>query len=158
MADLDMNQIQALSSNLRAVSDMTYPAIAAIADEYDASSAYNIGEYCIRSGLFYRCNTAIASGGEAWNVTHWDEVSVGEQLNNKVLYFTNVAVTATTGNIVSLSDARITSNHVLSESVFTNPSYITTDISWTTSAGSLILNGTCSTATTTNIVLVKKDN
>ena len=78
--------------------------------------------------------------------------------NNKVLYLTSVAVTATTGNIVSLSNSKITANHVLAECVWGNPSYITTDVTWTTGSGTLRLNGTCTTATTVNLVLVKKDN
>lgn len=84
MADLDMNQIQALSSNLRAVSDMTYPAIAAIADEYNASSAYNIGEYCIRNGLLYKCNTAIVSGGEPWTAAHWTQINITDELSGNI--------------------------------------------------------------------------
>lgn len=74
------------------------------------------------------------------------------------LYFTSVAVAATTGDIASISNAKITADHVLAECVFANPSAITTDVTWTTTAGSLVLNGTCTVATTANIVLVKKNN
>lgn len=74
------------------------------------------------------------------------------------LYITNVAVSVTAGNIATVSNSAITANHVVAECVFADPSYITTDVTWTTSAGSLVLNGTCTTATTANIVLVKKDN
>lgn len=78
--------------------------------------------------------------------------------SNKVLYLTNVACSATTGNFVSVSNSAITANHVLAECVFANPSAIATDVDWTTASGSLVLNGTCSSATTANIVLIKKDN
>ena len=74
------------------------------------------------------------------------------------LYFTSVAVTATTGDIVTISDAAITADHVLAECVFANPSAITTDLTWTSASGSFKLNGTCASATTCNIVLVKKNN
>lgn len=74
------------------------------------------------------------------------------------LYFTSVAISATTGDIATVSNAKITSDHVLAECVFANPSAITTDVTWTTSTGSLVLNGTCASATTANIVLVKKNN
>ena len=158
MADLDMNQIQILSSDLRAVSDATYPAKTALASDYNSTSSYNIGDYCMRTGVFYKCNTAIPSGGEAWNSSHWTEASVGTEINNNVLYFTNIAVSATTGNIVSLSDARITADHVVAECTFANSSYITSDVTWTTAADLLVLNGTCTTATTVNILLVKKVN
>ena len=172
MADLDMNQIQILSSDLRAVSDATYPVKAALASEYNASIGYDINSYCIKDGLLYKSNVTIPSGGEAWNTAHWTETSVAESLKNNsndiidlqaevenaVLYFTNIAVSATTGDIVSLSNARITTDHVVAECTFANSSYITSDVAWTTAAGSLVLNGTCTTATTVNILLVKKVN
>lgn len=78
--------------------------------------------------------------------------------SGKVLYLTNLPVSATTGDITSYSNSAITANHVLAECVFANPSAITTDVTWTTSAGNLLLNGTCTTATTVNVVLIKKDN
>lgn len=74
------------------------------------------------------------------------------------LYFTGQAVAATTGDICTISDVAITADYVLVSCVFANPGYITTDVTWTTSAGSLVLNGTCSTATTVSVVLVPKDN
>lgn len=84
--------------------------------------------------------------------------SLETQATNKVLYLTGVACAATTGNFLSYSNSAITANHVLSECVFANPSAITTDVTWTTANGSLVLNGTCASATTANLVLVKKDN
>ena len=77
---------------------------------------------------------------------------------NKVLFLTSIACSATTGNFASVSDAKITSNHVVTECVFANPAAITTDVTWTTSSGSLVLNGTCTSATTATITLAKKDN
>ena len=74
------------------------------------------------------------------------------------LYFTSVACSAMTGDFAAVSDAAITADHVVAECVFANPSAITTNVTWTTAAGSLTLNGTCSAATTANIVLVKKNN
>lgn len=77
---------------------------------------------------------------------------------NKVLFFENVACSATTGNFLTKSDAKITADHILTECVFANPAAITTDVTWTTANGSLTLNGTCTSATTATITLVKKDN
>ena len=74
------------------------------------------------------------------------------------LYFTSVAVSATTGDIATVSDAAITADHVVAEVTWANPSAITTDVTWTTASGSLVLNGTCTSATTAAIVLVKKNN
>ena len=83
--------------------------------------------------------------------------SLQEQLGG-ALYFTSVAVSATTGDIATVSNAKITADHVLAEVTWANPSAITTDVTWTTASGSLTLNGTCTAATTANIVLVKKNN
>ena len=77
---------------------------------------------------------------------------------NKVLYLTNIAVSAITGDITSYNNNAITASHVLAECVFANPSAITADVTWTTSSGNLRLNGTCTTATTVNVVLIKRDN
>ena len=77
---------------------------------------------------------------------------------NKVLFFENVACSATTGNFLTKSDAKITADHILTECVFANPAAITSDVTWTTANGSLTLNGTCTSATTATITLVKKDN
>lgn len=83
--------------------------------------------------------------------------SLQEQLGG-ALYFTSVAVSATTGDIATVSNAKITADHVVAEVTWANPSAITTDVTWTTASGSLVLNGTCTAATTANIVLVKKNN
>lgn len=74
------------------------------------------------------------------------------------LYFTSVAVAATTGDIATVSNSNITADCVLASITFANPNAITTDVTWTTSSGSLVLNGTCTTATTADIVLVIKNN
>lgn len=77
---------------------------------------------------------------------------------NQILYLTNVSCTATTGNFASYNNAGITSDHVLLECVFTNPEYITSDVTWTTGSGTLTLNGTCTASTTARVVLGKKNN
>ena len=74
------------------------------------------------------------------------------------LYYTSVACSATTGDFATVTNADITSDHVVAEVTWANPSAITTDVTWTTASGSLVLNGTCTAATTANIVLVKKNN
>ena len=89
----------------------------------------------------------------------YSEVSaLNTALTSQVLYFTSVACSATTGNFLTKSDANITADHVVAECVFANPSAITTDVTWTTASGSVTLNGTCASATTANLVLVKKGN
>lgn len=76
----------------------------------------------------------------------------------KVLYLTGLACAATSGDFTNYSNSEITARHVVTECVFANPSSITTDVTWTTTNGNLTLNGTCASATTVNLVLVKKDN
>ena len=87
-----------------------------------------------------------------------DVANLQNSAEDKVLYLINVPCSAVTGNFVSLSNSAITADHVLAELVFTNPSAITTDVVWTSAYRSLTLNGTCTSATTANIVLIKKDN
>lgn len=44
---------------------------------YDASSSYSVGTVVWYDSQYYRCKTAIGSGGEAWNSTHWEALPVG---------------------------------------------------------------------------------
>lgn len=131
-----------------------------------SENAYSIGEQLIFNDALYKAKTAIAVGDALvvdTNIELAPKISsqiqtLTDQAANKVLYFTGVACSATTGNFTSYSNAAITANHVVSECVFANPSAITTDVTWTTANGSVTLNGTCTAATTVNLVLVKKDN
>lgn len=84
--------------------------------------------------------------------------TLSSALSTQALYFTSVACSATTGNFLTKSDANITADHVVAECTFANPSAITSDVTWTTASGSVTLNGTCASATTANLVLVKKGN
>lgn len=84
--------------------------------------------------------------------------AVEDAVENKVLYFSGIALTAATGDILTLNNAAITADHVLSSIVFADASAIMPGVTWTTAAGSLVLNGTCRTATTAEIILTKKDN
>lgn len=79
-------------------------------------------------------------------------------LGQVALYFTDVPVTAQTGDIATVSNSKITADHVVAELSFSTPAAVTSAVTWTTSNGSLILNGTCTAATTATVVLVKKFN
>ena len=48
-----------------------------IADEYDATATYAVGDVCIHDGKLYQCNTAIGTA-EAWTAAHWTEIQVSE--------------------------------------------------------------------------------
>lgn len=48
-----------------------------IADEYDATATYAVGDVCIHDGKLYQCNTAI-NAAEEWTAAHWTEIQVTE--------------------------------------------------------------------------------
>ena len=96
----------------------------------------------------------------AANLNRLEEGVAGlySDMSKGVLYFTNVSVLANSGTIVTVSNGKITSDHVVVSAVFAAPSNITTDVNWTTANGSLTMSGTCSGATTVNLVLAQKQN
>lgn len=53
---------------------------AMISTDYDPTSSYAVGDYCIYDNVRYCCNTAIASGGETWNSAHWDVAKVDDDI------------------------------------------------------------------------------
>lgn len=55
----------------------------------------------------------------------------------------------------TISDARITANMRVVECTFGTPSAITSDVSWTTSAGEIVLSGTASGSTTVDLILIQ---
>ena len=79
-------------------------------------------------------------------------------LSKEALYFTSVAIAATTGTLATITNSKITSDHVVAHCVFANASAITSDVTVTSSTGSATLSGTCTSATTCDILLVKKNN
>ena len=72
---------------------------------YDATSTYAVGDKVIYQGVLYRCTTAI-DPAEAWDSTHWTQVSIGgdyvdiasEQTINGVKTFTTELKLANTSN------------------------------------------------------------
>lgn len=52
-----------------------------VAEDYDSTSTYDKGEYCLYDGKLYICSTAITTA-EAWNSSHWTAVTVGEALTD----------------------------------------------------------------------------
>ena len=128
------------------------------ADAYSSSSTYKVGQLCIYENALYRCNTAITTA-EAWTAAHWTATTIAAEIENRVLWLPGVTVSATTGSIVSVSDNRITTDHVLASCTWASDSSITALTSWSTeTAGTLTITGTCSAATTADILLVKKNN
>lgn len=111
------------------------------------------GNYAFQIGNFFSDGNSVVFRQKSNNTwSPWASVT------SETLYLTSVSCSATTGNFVSYNASRITAAHVVVSCEFANPSAIASDFTWTTSAGLLTLNGTCSTATTANIVLVKQSN
>lgn len=54
-----------------------------LAPAFSTSTAYTVGAYVTYNGDLYRCTTAHAAG--AWNSSHFTQVSVGEELNGRVI-------------------------------------------------------------------------
>ena len=54
-------------------------ALHVLANEYSVSHSYLVGNYVMKDGTFYRCNTEIQTG-EDWDPTHWTEVTVAVEL------------------------------------------------------------------------------
>lgn len=131
---------------------------ATVEESTTASRPYKVGEHLILNNVLYRVTVAIASGGTITPNTNCVQTTVGDEIANDTLFFKDKAVTATTGDILVINDERITADHVLTECVWGDSSYITTDVTWTTAAGSLTLNGTATAATTATVTLVKKCN
>lgn len=123
-----------------------------------ASKPYKTGEFLTYNGYLYRVITAIASGGTITPGTNCVQTTIGDEIANDVLRFENVAVSATTGDIATVNNSRITADHIVVECVWGNASYITTDVVATTTSQSLVLNGTATAPTTATVTLVKKDN
>lgn len=49
-----------------------------LADEYNAGTTYNVGDYVRRENYIYKCNTASTTG--VWDSTKWDRVKIADEL------------------------------------------------------------------------------
>lgn len=56
-------------------------AQASIAEVYDATKTYAIGDYCLHDGQLYECTTEITTP-EAWTAAHWTATTAGTELND----------------------------------------------------------------------------
>jgi len=156
IADLETTATEIVGA-INEVLDKTDTVNGNISDAY-ARGTYKVGELCIHDNTLYRCTTAITTA-EDWTAAHWTATTIAEEIENRVLWLPGVTVSATTGSIVSVSDSRITTDHVLASCTWASDSSITALTSWSTeTAGTLTITGTCSAATTADILLVKKNN
>ena len=70
-----------------------------IADAYDSTSPYEVGDYVIYENLLYKCNTAI-SVAEEWTPAHWTETVVTDEFAPQ----DNLAIVATSGDYNDLNN------------------------------------------------------
>ena len=77
----------------------------------------------------------------------------------RILYFQAQPVSAGSAQqLISITDADISADHVLAGITFADPEYITGSGSWASTAGSFTLTGTATAATTGDILLIRKGN
>ena len=131
---------------------------ATVEESTTASRPYKVGEHLVLNWILYRVTVAIAQSGTITPGTNCKQTTVGDEIANKVLRFDNITVNATTGDIATKNDDRITADHELARCEFGNSLGITSSVDVTTSAGSVVLNGTCTSATTAKLILIKPDN
>lgn len=89
--------------------------------------------------------------------------AISTAVSNEILYYTaqpvNVATSAEIMRIPALdTDPAITEDHVVLSCVFANRNAIVSDPTWDSYEGYVSITGTCTTATTADIVLGKKGN
>lgn len=237
--DWILQKIKELETGGTDAASLQVIANAFLAASYSAGTTYNVNDIVYRNEALYRCNTAIASPGEPWTPSHWDEITIGpvitnlvtavanmssddvfndsnvtgthvtealnqlasdlsdlstiisglgsddigndsnvvsgdtvteaiddlqstittveNKIDNKILYFVNQAVSvATNAEIFRITDSAITSEYVVLECYFVNRSGLDGDVSWASSNGYISFTGTCTTATTANVVIAQR--
>ena len=93
-----------------------------LADEYDATETYALGDLCVKSGNLYRCTTAITTA-EAWTAGHWTETDVATELAARDTDLSGKADkvnSATSGDLAGLdANGNLTDSGVIAADVVT---------------------------------------
>lgn len=124
-----------------------------IAEEYDSTATYDIGDYCSYNGGFYVCSTAISTA-EAWNSNHWVQVTVADELTdlkedidslNTQKVSIPITIQATLSPTIysqTVTDSRIKSNHIVlsTKASAGNMAYLAVDVTVTTSNGQAVVS------------------
>ena len=77
----DTVQNKSAAQKLQARENTDSAGIASLATAYSPSARYAVGDMVTYDGKLYTCKTAITTA-EAWNSSHWTEVTVGDQLSD----------------------------------------------------------------------------
>ena len=141
---------------------LTEIGIAVEADHTSMTAAHSAGEYVYSEGHLYRLlkNLAVGTAIVTGTGTQWDsavETTISDDLVNKVLVLPAVTVNAvTSGDIIDYDDARIRADHYVARYVFADSSAVTAITSdAVTTNGNITVSGTCTSATTAWIMLVR---
>ena len=81
--------IQVSSTDTTSVSNTVNAFDQNFANQYDSTTTYGLGDWCIYDHSLYRCKVSSA-GPEEWDPTHWDAISV-----NNLIWDNSVLPTAT---------------------------------------------------------------
>lgn len=86
-----------------------------MSDEYDPTSTYTVGSYCIYQNTLYKCTTEIATA-EEFNAGHWTETTISNEITAMQSDVTNIEsdvanlenktqlATTTTAGLMSATD------------------------------------------------------
>lgn len=141
-----------------------------VADSFTTTVSYSTDDYVIHEENLYQFITDHPAG--EWNDEDVVVTTIEDGLNSdsgdsgnsggeggkaKVMYFYEQTVnTATNAEIFRITDSRINTDTVVLECTFADPSYITSDVIWTSYEGYIAFTGTCTTATTANVTMAYK--
>ena len=70
---LEVMQYNNLDTASKTIVDAINSVLDNLADEYDESLTYSVGDCVQHNGLLYQCNTDISTA-EAWDPTHWTQI------------------------------------------------------------------------------------
>ncbi len=159
-----------------------------IAEDFDSTQTYAVGDYCIYNGTLYRFTSAHSAG--AWDVSDVTAVTVTDELGSggggtwgsitgtlsnqtdlanalaakadlatEIMYFYQQTVNAASNaEIFRITNASITTDTVVLECTFAAPANITSNVTWTSYTGYIAFTGTCTAGTTANVTLGQKGN
>ncbi|MBP5445345.1 MAG: hypothetical protein J6Y28_04150 [Acholeplasmatales bacterium] len=122
----------------------------------DANPVWVLNEIPNYEEELFKCATSTADSSD----TYANKANV----NATIRYYTSQAVAAGTNTTImripagTATDPNITTDTVVLDCTFAAPANITSNITWTSYAGSITFVGSCSAATTANVTLGRKGN
>ena len=149
-----------------------------IGNEFSTTTSYSTNDLVIYEGLLYKFTSDHSAG--AWNSSEatltninieklsdapsngeeyvrkngqWTISSGGDGNLSAMYYYEQTVNTATNAEIMRITDSRINTNSIILECTFADPSYITSNITWTSYDGYIAFTGTCVAATTANVTI-----